>query len=106
MAMESRGVTRPMAQQQIDRQQDQDQTPSTDEMLRSHHKQTLWIPWTLVLLGVWLLVAPFTFGYLNAELWVQPSGGRGAWFAETATYDALRAQLMTWSDVVLSLIHI
>ena len=100
MAMESRGVTRPMAQQQIDRQQDQDQTPSTDEMLRSHHKQTLWIPWTLVLLGVWLLVAPFTFGYLNAELWVQPSGGRGAWFAETATYDALRAQLMTWSDVV------
>jgi hypothetical protein len=64
------------------------------------HRQTLWIPWTLILLGVWLLVAPFTFGYLNETLWTQPSGGRGAWLAETATYDSLRAQLMTWSDVI------
>ena len=99
MSMESRGVTRPMAMQHIQHQQ-QDGPPSTAEMLRTHHRQTLWIPWTLVLLGAWLLVAPFTFGYLNADLWVQPSGGRGAWFAETATYDALRARLMTWSDVL------
>ena len=89
-----------MAMQQIKQQHDQDEKPSTDKMLESHHRQTLWIPWTLILLGVWLLVAPFTFGYLNEDLWTQPSGGRGAWFADTATYDSLRAQLMTWSDVI------
>ena len=100
MSMESRGVTRPMAEQQIESEQEQDEQHSTGQMLVSHHRQTLWIAWTLILLGVWLLVAPFTFGYLNEALWVQPSGGRGAWFAETATYDALRAQLMTWSDVL------
>ena len=98
--MESRGVTRPMAQQSIDAEQEQDTERGPMDMLRSHHRQTIWIPWTLMLLGVWLLVAPFTFGYLNEQLWTQPSGGRGAWFAQSATYDALRAQLMTWSDVV------
>ena len=99
MSMESRGVTRPMAEQQINGGHE-DEKPSTVQMLESHHRQTLWIPWTLILLGLWLLVAPFSFGYLNADLWTQPSGGRGVWFAESATYDALRAQLMTWSDVL------
>jgi hypothetical protein len=89
-----------MALQQIEGEQEQDEERSTEQMLASHHRQTLWIPWTLVLLGTWMLVAPFTFGYLSEELWTQPSGGRGAWFADTATYESLRAQLMTWSDVV------
>ncbi len=93
-------MTRPMALQQIEGEQEQDEERSTEQMLASHHRQTLWIPWTLVLLGTWMLVAPFTFGYLNEELWTQPSGGRGAWFADTATYESLRAQLTTWSDVV------
>lgn len=95
--MATRGVTRPMA---LQRQGDEDGGQSTQEKLESHHRQTLWIPWTLILLGAWLLVAPFTFGYLNEDLWTAPSGGRGPWFAETETYDSLRATLTTVSDAV------
>lgn len=64
-----------------------------------HHRQNLWIPWTVVLIGFWLISSPFTFGYLHDGNWVVPSGGRGVWFSDD-THDALRAQLMTWSDVV------
>ncbi|HXH58994.1 glycoside hydrolase family 15 protein [Iamia sp.] len=60
----------------------------------------MWIPWTLIFLGAWLVLAPFSFGYLNDDLWMLPSGGRGAWFAGTQTYDSLRASLMTGSDVL------
>lgn len=72
------------------------------EMLHMHHKQTLWIYWTLPLLGVWLLLAPFTFGYLTERLWVDPSGGRGPWFFAESTVElqSVRAWLMTWSDLV------
>src|SRR5690606_12278131 len=68
------------------------------EMLEQHHQHTLWVYWSIVLLGFWLLVAPFAFGYLNEALWCQPSGGRGAWWSNQ-THDALRAWLMTLSDV-------
>jgi hypothetical protein len=64
-----------------------------------HHRQNLWIPWTVVLLGLWLITAPFTLGYLNEANWVVPSGGRGVWFSDD-THDRLRAQLMTWSNVL------
>ncbi len=74
-------------------------------MLRSHHQQTLWIYWLLVLLGFWMVLAPFTFGHLNAGQWTQPAGGRGVWFS-AQTHDALRAHLMTWSDVVSGLVLI
>jgi hypothetical protein len=78
---------------------------STDQrrsMLDMHHKQTLWVYWTLPMLAVWLLVAPFTFGYLNEQLWVDPSGGRGPWFASESTAElrALRAWLMVYNDLV------
>lgn len=69
------------------------------EALEQHHRQTLWVPWTLVLLGVWLLVAPSAFGYGNPDLWTVPSGGRGVWFSDR-TLDALRADLTIWSDLV------
>lgn len=71
-------------------------------MLHMHHQQTLWIYWTLPLLGVWVLLAPFNFGYLNENLWVEPSGGRGPWFSEAPSPELtqLRAWLMTASDVV------
>jgi hypothetical protein len=69
------------------------------EMLHTHHQNTLWIPWTVLLLGVWLLVAPFTFGDLSSDQWLDPSGGRGAWWSDQ-THTALRAQLMTWSDLI------
>ncbi|WP_153556287.1 vitamin K epoxide reductase family protein [Roseimaritima sediminicola] len=131
LGMGSRGVTRPMAEMQFqqgehgshEQHDDQhnhgkdDKQEGGDEqgggghhmshddrlqMLHMHHKQTLWIYWTLPLLGIWLLLAPFSFGYLNEQLWVDPSGNRGPWFAEDSTAELrqLRAWLMTVSDVV------
>lgn len=105
MPMGARGVTRPMGLQAVEQHQQDDghevdQEDRTHRMLVDHHRQTLWIPWTLILLGVWLLLSPLTFGYLQESLWVDPSGGRGPWFADTPTYGSLRAWLMTISDVV------
>ncbi|MEZ6133182.1 MAG: vitamin K epoxide reductase family protein [Planctomycetaceae bacterium] len=68
------------------------------KMLRQHHQKTLWIYWTLVVLGLWTAVAPMTFGYLNPDIWVDPAGGRGVWFSDQ-THTRLRAILMTVSDV-------
>lgn len=72
-------------------------------MLRMHHQQTLWVYWSLIILGFWTLLAPFSFGYLSESLWVQPSGGRGVWFS-SQTHDLLRAWLMTISDLVSGLL--
>ena len=72
------------------------------KMLKMHHRQTLWIYWTLPILGVWMLLAPFSFGYLNESLWVDPSGGRGPWFAaeSSVALQETRAWLMTVSDLI------
>lgn len=75
------------------------------EMLRMHHKNTLWIYWTIPLLGVLAMCAPFSFGYLNETLWVDPAGDRGVWFSD-GTHTSLRAWLMTWSDVISGLLLI
>jgi uncharacterized membrane protein len=75
------------------------------QMLAMHHQQTLWVYWTLVMLGIWTALAPFTFGYLNEQIWVDPSGGRGAWWSD-GTHTQLRAILMTVSDVVSGLLLI
>jgi hypothetical protein len=77
---------------------DDDSMAPRDDVDAVHHQQNLWIPWTVVLIGFWLLTAPFTFGYLDEANWVTPSGGRGVWFSDS-THDELRAQLMTWSNV-------
>ena len=103
--MQNRGVTRPMALQDQGGHDGHGEEPGTDEpgpeqMLEQHHHKTLWIPWTVILLGGWLMLAPFTFGYLNDELWMTPSGGRGAWFADSVEHLSLRAELMVWSDVI------
>ncbi|WP_390622214.1 vitamin K epoxide reductase family protein [Tautonia marina] len=113
--MGTRGVSRPMAEQEA-RQHDHgggehdhdggDHHMSREDrlrMLRMHHGQTLWIPWTLILLGVWTMLAPVSFGYLKEPQWVDPSGGRGVWFSDE-THTALRAWLMTWSDVISGLL--
>jgi uncharacterized membrane protein len=92
--MKNRGVTRPMAED----------LPHGN-MLEAHHANTLWVYWTIVLLGAWTMVAPFSFGYLNEELWVNPSGGRGVWFS-SETYTQLRAQLMSISDLLSGLLLI
>ncbi|HVS66518.1 MAG TPA: hypothetical protein VMT85_23785 [Thermoanaerobaculia bacterium] len=108
--MGSRGVARPMAlrqhRQEPDEQHAEEHSGGHDhgdhdrlEMLRLHHRHTLWIPWTILALGVWQMLAPVTLGHLKPEHWVHPSGGRGVWFSEQ-THDLLRAQLMTYSDVL------
>ena len=117
--MGSRGVTRPMAEMEMQQGQGDHngeneheeagghehgggQEMSRDDrrsMLEMHHRQTLWIYWTIIILGCWQLTAPFTFGYLNESLWVDPSGGRGAWFSEHV-HTQLRAWLMTGSDLI------
>lgn len=112
-AMGTRGVTRPMALTTMSEQQSSHEHEGShhqhsmshserEQMLQQHHRQTLWIYWTLPLLGVWLLLSPFNFGYLNEPLWIDPSGGRGPWFASESTQQLreLRAWLMTISDVV------
>lgn len=92
-------MTRPMALEDARGEHDEDEDSPEDKLVR-HHRNTIWIPWTLMLLGAWLVLAPFSFGYLNEDLWAVPSGGRGAWFADTVQHLELRAQLMVWSDVV------
>jgi hypothetical protein len=98
--MESRGVTRPMALQDTQQHGEDHEQDDTRRMLEQHHRQTLWIPWTLILLGFWLLLAPFTLGYLDEDQWVVPSGGRGAWLSATETHDELRASLTMWSNLI------
>lgn len=104
--MGTRGMSRPMQRppgEHSDRHSGGGHGEPYDEMRREmlvgHHRRVLWIPWTLILLGVWLLLAPFSFGYLQESAWVDPSGGRGVWFGDE-THTALRAWLSVWNDVV------
>jgi uncharacterized membrane protein len=102
--MGKRGVTRPMsdsAMKQGDGQKDESHgmDMSRDmrlDMLRMHHKQTLWVYWTVVLLGFWMVSFPFTFEYGTAS--VQPSGGRQVWLTLNE-----RILLMKWSDILSGL---
>lgn len=96
MSSDTRGSTRPMASGADNDMMDHSQR---FKMLEQHHGQTLWVYWTLVMLGIWLMLAPFTFGYDDPSQWVNPSGGRGAWWSD-AQLTSLRADLMIWSDVV------
>ncbi len=101
--MGSRGVTRPM----MDMKQSDDKEMSMDdmkmskddrkEMLHHHHMQTLWVYWTIILLGVWMILAPLTFSYSNGI--VQPSGGRGVWLSLDT-----RIAVLTWSDIISGLL--
>ena len=63
------------------------------DMQASHHAKTLWVWWAVLLLGLWLILAPLTFDYLqNAAV---PSGGRAVWLSLDA-----RAAAMFWSDLL------
>lgn len=102
--MAARGVTRPMGLREIEGatpgDHDRDDGHDPEQMMLLHHRNTLWVPWTLMLLGLWLLVAPATFGYTDEANWATPSGGRGVWFSDVDTHDSLRASLLMWSDLV------
>ena len=63
------------------------------EMQMMHHRQTLWVYWTIVLLGVWMVAAPITFDYGTGT--VAPSGGRTVWLSLST-----RIALVTWSDIL------
>ena len=83
MPMTQRGVTRDGMGQGGERR----------EMVESHHRRTLWVWWTVVLLGAWMIAVPLTFDYgLNPS---RPSGGRGVWLEPVAA----RAAAMFWSDL-------
>ncbi len=104
--MDLRGVTRPGAERRIRRARVGRGAPPAGaerearlHRLRLHHEQTLWVYWTLILLGLWLIAAPASLGYGHEDLWGRPSGGRGAWFGDDPR-TALRAALTTWSDVL------
>lgn len=101
--MAARGVTRPMALSEIrDQQSDSGHEHGGHDrsaMLRMHHKQTLWVYWFLIMLGVWLVLNPLTFGYTQGT--VEPSGGRGVWLTLGE-----RAAAMQWSDILSGLLLI
>ncbi|MBC5995085.1 vitamin K epoxide reductase family protein [Pontibacter cellulosilyticus] len=105
--MGMRGVTRPMAEKNMrdhdqkmhegndsDKDHDMKMDPEMREkMLHMHHMQTLWIYWMIVILGLWVLVSPFTFDYGIGT--VQPSGGRSVWLTLEQ-----RIAFMKWSDII------
>ena len=100
--MAKRGVTRQMmGNGQMDGDGDgrQDMKMSRDKrtkMLHMHHKQTLWVYWTLVILGIWMVMFPLTFSYGIGA--VEPSGGRSVWL----TFEQ-RVAFMWWSDFISGL---
>jgi hypothetical protein len=94
--MASRGVSRPMSNHNS-KDKDKDGGMDRMKMLHMHHKQTLWIYWTIILLGIWMLSSPFTFDY--GKNIVQPSGGRSIWLT-----DAMRVSFMEWSDIISGLL--
>lgn len=74
----------------------QGQSMGDDErrhMLNMHHMQTLWIYWTLVILGIWMVMSPLTFDY--GKNTVEPAGGRQVWLSL-----ADRITAMKWSDLI------
>ncbi|MDT0676977.1 vitamin K epoxide reductase family protein [Autumnicola musiva] len=114
-SMGNRGVTRPMAEMQInngsgDKQEKKDQDKDKKKkkqsregmdmpmekrmnMLHMHHKQTLWVYWLIVLLGGWMILFPITFNYSVGT--VEPSGGREVWLTLSE-----RIMVMRWSDII------
>lgn len=94
--MSSRGVSRPMSNSMS---HDGGDGMDRKKMLHQHHHQTLWIYWTIILLGFWLLISPLTFSY-GKDI-VQPSGGRSIWLS-----DHMRVLAMQWSDIICGLLLI
>lgn len=93
--MGSRGVSRPMAEKEMEEHHKDSKGDGMDRehMLHMHHKQTLWIYWTIILLGIWMIMTPATFDY--GKNIVQPAGGRSLWLT-----DAMRVSFMKWSDII------
>ena len=103
--MGTRGVSRPMmdmekheamhAHEHMDMDMGAMKMSDDDrmEMLKKHHKQTLWVFWTMILLGFWMISSPLTFDY--GKNVVEPSGGRDVWLSLSDRIAAMR-----WSDII------
>lgn len=101
--MGTRGVTRPMMDMQkhesmqghkhMDMGAMKMSAGDRLKMLKDHHKQTLWVFWTIVLLGFWMIASPLTFDY--GKNVVEPSGGRDVWLSLSDRIAAMR-----WSDII------
>ncbi|WP_340152636.1 vitamin K epoxide reductase family protein [uncultured Marivirga sp.] len=98
--MGSRGITRPMMHTEehgghghMDMGGMKMSTDDRLTMLQDHHKQTLWVYWTIVLLGFWMITSPLTFDY--GKNVVEPSGGRDVWLSLSDRIAAMR-----WSDII------
>ncbi len=103
--MGSRGVTRPMMDMENQEHKKGHEHKDMEmgdmkmsvydrmQMLKDHHKQTLWVYWVIVLLGFWMIASPITFDYgMNV---VEPAGGRDVWLSL-----ADRIAAMYWSDII------
>ncbi|HXV78328.1 MAG TPA: vitamin K epoxide reductase family protein [Candidatus Binatia bacterium] len=89
--MGTRGVTR--GAHTMDEMNDEQRR----QMLENHHRQTLWIWWTIVLLGAWLLSSPLTFDYGKGVM--TPAEGRPVPFSLDT-----RIQCMFWNDLLSGLL--
>ena len=96
--MGKRGVSRPMADMEMDEGDEMKMdSGQRKQMLIDHHKQTLWVYWAVILLGVWMIFSPLTFDY--GSNMVSPSGGRDVWLSL-----ADRIAAMRWSDIISGLL--
>lgn len=87
--MVDRGSTRPEMNMELSRL----------EMLQDHHEKTLWIYWTLIVLGIWLIFTPLTFDF-NVGV-VSPSGGRSVWLSLES-----RILVLKYSDIISGILLI
>ena len=101
--MGSRGVTRPMmdmekhehmkGHEHLEMGAMNMSAQERMKMLNNHHKQTLWVYWVILLLGLWMIASPLTFDY--GKNVVAPAGGRPVWLALND-----RIAAMYWSDII------
>ncbi|HAC15049.1 MAG TPA: vitamin K epoxide reductase [Bacteroidetes bacterium] len=111
VGMGTRGITRPMMDMESHDHKNGDDHKDMSmsamkmsaedrmKMLNDHHKQTLWVYWTVVLLGLWMIASPLTFDY--GKNVVEPSGGRDVWLSL-----ADRIAAMRWSDFISGILLI
>ncbi|MFW5967406.1 MAG: vitamin K epoxide reductase family protein [Persicimonas sp.] len=95
--MAQRGVSRPMSHGDDGEKEGGSKMSRSErrEMLQMHHRKTQWCYWLVVLLGLWTMSAPVTFGY-----WMEPAPlGRDIWLSGQA-----RVDLMIASEVLSGLL--
>ena len=71
---------------------------SDDAAVERQHEQTLWVPFLIALLGVWLISSPFTLGYAFPES--VPPGVRRITELRAMAPGAARGAALLWSDVL------